>query len=323
MRLSTPHASVVGAHEPAANRLYELMFGAKNSASSRAHAICPARYWRNVSRLACERALAVAPKRRVDVARRADPRVVGLRHERHRAPVQVRDLLRAVLVDDVVVGHRQRVGVAEVDLLLAGPRLALRGLDADARAVHPVADLAQQRLVVGRREDVVVEDVRHRRRQVAVALRVRLLVRLAQQVELELRADHHVEPERARPLDLRAQHLARRRTHRRAVVPLDVAEDERRRLEPRDPPQRRQIRRQVEVAVPALPRRELVARHRVHLHVEREQVVAALGAVPVLDLLEEEVSVQALAEQPPLHVGERHDHRVDRLIRAQLLERQH
>ena len=31
----------------------------------------------------------------------------------------------------------------------------------------------------------------------------------------------------------------------------------------------------------------------------------------VVDLLEEEVAVQALAEQPALHVGERHDHRVD------------
>ena len=48
VRLSRPHASVVGAHEPAAKRLYEFTFGAKKSASSRAHAICPARYCRNV-----------------------------------------------------------------------------------------------------------------------------------------------------------------------------------------------------------------------------------------------------------------------------------
>ena len=236
----------------------------------------------------------------------------------------MRDLLGAVLVDDVVVGHRQRVVVAEVDLLLPGPRLALRGLDADAGAVHPVPDLAEQRLVVGRREDVVVEDVRHRRRQAAVALCVRLLVRLAQQVELELRADHHLEAERPRALDLRARapgaatdatgepsfHSTSQRTS--AVA---SSHGIRRSVD--------KVRREIEVAVPALPRGDLVARHRVHLHVEREQVVAALGAVPVLDLLEEEVPVQPLAEQPSLHVGERHDHRVDRLIRAQLLERQH
>src|SRR5437764_1241140 len=98
---------------------------------------------------------------------------MGLRHERDRTAVQVRDLLGTVLVDDVVVGHRQRIGVAEVDLLLPRPRLALRCLDVDARAVHPVADLPEQRLVVARGEDVVVEDVRNRGREVVVALAVR------------------------------------------------------------------------------------------------------------------------------------------------------
>src|SRR5919106_190489 len=88
-----------------------------------------------------ERVLAVAPEARVDVAGVPDPGVVGLGHEGDRAAFEVRDLLRAVLVDDVVVGHRERVRVAEVDLLLAGPRLALRGLHADARALHPVPDL--------------------------------------------------------------------------------------------------------------------------------------------------------------------------------------
>src|SRR4029077_7170214 len=39
VRLSRPQASVVGAHDPAANRLYEFTFGAKKIASSRAHAI--------------------------------------------------------------------------------------------------------------------------------------------------------------------------------------------------------------------------------------------------------------------------------------------
>ena len=42
MRLSFPHASVVGAQDPAANRLYELIVGARNTASSLKHAIWPA-----------------------------------------------------------------------------------------------------------------------------------------------------------------------------------------------------------------------------------------------------------------------------------------
>src|SRR3989304_9591718 len=97
--------------------------------------------------LAPDRRLAARrPERGVDVARVPGPRVVGLRHEGDRAPIQVRDLLRAVLVDGVTVGHRQRVGEAEVDLVLPRPRLALRGLDLHPRTLHPVPDLANEPL---------------------------------------------------------------------------------------------------------------------------------------------------------------------------------
>ena len=172
---------------------------------------------------------------------------------------------------------------------------------------------------------MVVEDVGHRRRQVAVVLLVRLGVGLLEQVELELGAEHRLEARRPRPLDLRREHLARRGDDRRAVLPGDVAEHERRPLEPRDAAQRREVGPQVEVAVAALPARHRVAGLRVHLHVEREQVVAALE--PVLDrLVEEEVRLLALAHQPALHVGEGADDRVDRAglhLGGELLERQH
>ena len=42
VRLSYPHASVVGAQLPAAKRLYELIVGAMKIARSAAHAIWPA-----------------------------------------------------------------------------------------------------------------------------------------------------------------------------------------------------------------------------------------------------------------------------------------
>src|SRR5256714_8504517 len=146
----------------------------------------------DLGRLARERALAAAPQARVDVARVADPGVVGLGHERDRTAVLGRDLLGAVLVDRVVVRHRDRVGVAEVDLLLPRPCLALRGLHGDAGAVHAVPDRAQQRLVVRRGEDEVVEDVRHGGRQVPVVLAVRLLEAVLEEEELELGAEHGV-----------------------------------------------------------------------------------------------------------------------------------
>src|SRR2546426_325160 len=74
-------------------------------------------------RLAVEGVAAVLPEARVHMAGAADPAVVGLGHESHRAALLVGHLLDSVLVDDVVVGHRQRVGEVEVDLLLARPGL--------------------------------------------------------------------------------------------------------------------------------------------------------------------------------------------------------
>ena len=157
-------------------------------------------------------------------------------------------------------------------------------------------------------------------------LRARLVEALAEEEELELRADHRVVAHRLRLRDLRLQQLPRRRRDRRPVVADDVAQDERGRLVPRDAAQRAEIRLQPEVAVAALPARERVPGNRVHLHLEREQVVAPLDLVAGVELLEEERRVQPLAHHPALHVGERRDHRVDRAavdVDPQLLERQH
>jgi hypothetical protein len=55
--------------------------------------------------------------------------------------------------------------------------------------------------------------------------------------------------------------------------------------------------------VPAFPGRHLVAVDRVHLDVNRQQVVAALGGV-WHDLVEEVPHVQSLPLQAPLHIGQ-------------------
>ena len=67
---------------------------------------------------------------------------------------------------------------------------------------------------------------------------------------------------------------------------------------------------ELHVAVALLPRRDRVAVDGVHVDVDGEQVVAALGAVAE-HVVDEVARVQALALQPPLHVGERDDHGVD------------
>ena len=86
------------------------------------------------------------------------------------------------------------------------------------------------------------------------------------------------------------------------------------------PPRRAQHRRA------PLPACDRVARHRIHLHLEREQVIAALDAVAGVELVEEELAVQALTHQPPLHVREGNDDRVDGAaldVRPQLVDAQH
>ncbi len=192
--------------------------------------------------------------------------------------------------------------------------------------MHPVANLADQALVVGGGEDVVVEDVGNRRREVLVSLCPRLLVGLLEEVELELGARHRREAERGGPRHLRLEHLPRGRLNRRSVVPENVCEHERRGLEPGNPPKRGEIRLHREVAVTALPARDLVTGNRIHLHVERKQVVAPLDRVLVLDLVHEELRVEPLSHQSPLHVRERDDDRVDRAgvdLGLQLGEREH
>jgi hypothetical protein len=122
----------------------------------------------------------------VDVTGAANVLLRRLSHERHGQPVPMRDLLDAVLVDRVAVGRGDRVRVAHVKLVLPVPRLALGELHWDAGTLHPEPNLAHEALVARRRKDVVVHDVRDRRREVAVALRRRVLEAVAVEIELEL-----------------------------------------------------------------------------------------------------------------------------------------
>ena len=172
---------------------------------------------------------------------------------------------------------------------------------------------------------MVVENVRHRRRQTPVVLRVGLRVRLAEEEELELGTDHRLEAGGARPLDLRLQDRARPRRDRLAVGGDDVAEDERGPFEPWRSPQRGQVRNGHEVAVALVPVGHGVAGPRLVVHVRGEEVGAALE--PVLErVVEEEPRVEALAHQPALHVGERSDDGVDRPaldLLPQLVDGQH
>ena len=251
----------------------------------------------------------------MDVAGAADVVLRRLRHEGRRDLVQEGDLLDAVLVDRVAVRGGDGVGVAGVDLVLAVPGLALGELDRDAGAVHAAADRAEVRLVHGGGEDVVVEDVGDRRGEVLEVLLPGLGVALLVEVELELRGRIRREAHLLGPLVLGDQDLARRGDDRAAVVVDDVGRA------PARCGRARGSARSVdmsghdpEVAVAVLPVGHLVAGERLHVHVERQQVVAALDAVAD-HLVEEVLDLDPLPEQPSLHVGEGGDDGVDRARR--------
>ena len=98
----------------------------------------------------------LVPDAHVEMAGRAGPGVVRLGHERDAPAVEVGDLLRAVLEEHAPVGRLEDVVVADVDLVLAGRRLALAELDRDPRLGHLVAQEPVERLGLRRLEQVVV-----------------------------------------------------------------------------------------------------------------------------------------------------------------------
>jgi len=263
-------------------------------------------------------------QRHVDVARVALA-LVRLGHERDRLAPLLGDVLRRRLVHGVVVRGGRHLGVLERDLMLAEVALAFGRLDVHPRRVHEVPDVAQERLDAARAEDRVVDVVEVRRDEIAVSGVPGVLVRRVVHDELELGAGERGEPERRGPVRLCAQDRARRHADGRAVLEGEVALDQRRARPVREAPDRGQVELEHHVAVPGLPRRDLVPVDGVHLHVDGQQVVAALGAVPE-DGVEEEPSVDELALQTPLHVGEAQHDGVDLVAqdgRPQLLDGQH
>jgi hypothetical protein len=247
---------------------------------------------------------------------------VELGHEGQGHALLGGDLLGAVLVDDVAVTGPARLVVEEGDLVLTQVALALGRLHHQPGAGHVVADPPQQRLDPRGAQHRVVDVVLVGRRQVAVAGVPGLLVGVPEDEELQLRADVGRHPGLGQAFGLPGEHLPRGRDHGAPVLPAQVGQDHRRAGVPRHRPQRREVRLHHEVAVAAGPGGHRVALDGVHVDVDRQQVVAALGGV-LEDDVQEVLGVQALALQAALHVGERHQdgvHAAGLDVDAQLLD---
>ena len=127
------------------------------------------------------------------------------------------------------VGHRQAVGVPEVDLVLARRVLVERVLDRDPHRLQRLDRAFAERPGDVRRGQVEIRAVVERRRQAVVAL--------GEIEELHLRGDVEREATVARPIEVAAQHLTRVALERSAVEIADVAEDARlgsQRISPRE-----------------------------------------------------------------------------------------
>lgn len=236
--------------------------------------------------------------------------VVPLGKEGDRLAALPRNFLAAVFDDRVPVGHGHGLGVADIDLFLARGRLALGILDRDAGALKTVADRTHHVLFLGRLEDVVILVVAACELQIAVSGEPRIVVGLIEEEEFEFACHEGFEAHGFEARYLRLQDGARRMRHLRMCVMVQhVAENQRRAVEPRNAPKRRKVRLHGVVAVTLVPARRLVTGHRLHFHICREQVIAAMRFLP--RTFHEVFRVKTLSHQTALHIHLAGEHRVD------------
>ncbi len=219
------------------------------------------------------------------------------------------DFLDAVLQDGVVVGHGEGIRIADIDLLLPRPPFTLGILNCDARARQSEADRAHHLLLLGGLEDVVILDVLPGGLRLVVALGADGLEALVEEVEFEFGSKVSHVAALIEPLQLLLQHLPRGMREIMVVVILHVTEHQGRARKPRHAAQRGEIGLQHEIAVALLPARGLVARHGLHIDVVGEKVVAGMGFL--MPAIHEELGMEALADEPPLHIRETDENRID------------
>ena len=210
--------------------------------------------------------------------------------------------------------------------MLAVAPFALGGLDRHAGVLQVPSRSRMEALGAGALQDVIVLEIPAGGLEVTVAFLRRIAIARAEEVVLQLRRGKRLEIHLASAINLASQD--RPGCHRHQVVRLlvlDVADDERGFVEPARAPQRLHVRHEVEVAVAKLPIGELVPRHRIHFHVNGEEIVAGVRAL-LGDVLHEHLGVEALAHQAPVVIGEADDHRLDLSLACELgelVERQH
>ena len=98
-----------------------------------------------------------------------------------------------------------------------------------------------------------------------------------------------------------------------------VAQDDRRAFEPTGAAERPEVGDQVKVTIALLPVGEVVPRNRLHLHVDRQQVIAGVGSA-FRDLRDKMVDVEPLSQEAAVNVRKDGQDRVDLAGSGQLLQ---
>jgi hypothetical protein len=131
-----------------------------------------------------------------------------------------------MLEEDVAVGHRQRLGMADVDLVLADAAFALGRFAGDAIGRHGGAHRRQERLGEAGVEDVVVGMAVVEWGQVAVVAGKGLGIGGAVEVELQLRSERRGKAVPGQACDLSRQDVSHRLLIGRAVGAQGVGQKE-------------------------------------------------------------------------------------------------
>src|SRR5262249_25820603 len=121
------------------------------------------------------------------------------------------------------------------------------------------------------------------------------------------------------PRDLAFEDCARGFLDQLAVLALHVTEHEGSAGQPWNAPHRSEVGNELHVTVATLPRRELEAGQRLHLHVYGEEIDAGMDAI-TRHVLEEVAGHDALAHETAIAVGENREHGVDLAPADQRLE---
>src|SRR5437667_2413271 len=103
------------------------------------------------------------------------------------------------------------------------------------------------------------------------------MISLIEQIKLQLAGAAAGESLLFQKLELLPQNRAWRLPHERAIVPNVIANDKRSTSLPGDHTQGFQVWAKGEIAKTGFPARDLEAVQRVHLHVNRQQIIAAMG----------------------------------------------